>query len=824
MLAAILLLTSLGSPVDLVALERGSIISGKRYVAVEDTSLDLGRPDEPQGGNSILQSGGGKAILIQFRELRATLGWRKVRSARLEFTISGGKPELGSVKRMLLPWSEGPINSISSQIRGDTTGGRWAATQRNRRAGNEPIAWQAPGARGDLDAEAVPGATGTLDGVRFVISGLEAAVQAQLDRPTLNHGFRIEFVENVDFLSSDSTEGRPRLVLELENAERPKGADLSVILIERTPEYERYDTLGQSQVADQDGVAVPAAFNVANPDAKRWPDDGEEVTYRATVKNVGDAAAGPFEAQWLIREAPSGLTSVERSLEPGETAVIELKTPFRSSHTDHRLQPIALRLFPKGTDADRANDELEVQQAALALGFVVTEAAATRFAAEGIAWEDAIQRAVHRWNEVLSRYSRFSFAPAGSLERVRTQRLARGSTFEVDLHLDGQIVVDTDTDLMAAIARACGLVELTPPGLRAGSVAAGDVRIPPSPDRYPNILGGGETRSDALLAPTFAFPHERFIDPIADPERYPVSAGLSASDVYALNRNLGRRRGFSGDYLYDVPGSVLVTLTDPAGKRLANQEVTIYAMRNGSFAGAVALNTLRTGETGSILLPKRDAGVPAGSYTPTGHQLSANPFGRVDASGLNGAIALRAVVHGVESVAVVKLWQILDAVARSRQPLAMLSVALQVPNVPLAAAAFAVPNGAAKSDSGTVLDSITDSDPATEAPLPATWIEIDLGKEIAMGKVEVTLRTDGTPVGGYDLMVYRQGEKPEIARLFAREGDIGWSLLTRGHDSAPGTKVLRYYGLPQRARFIRLVPRLGASGFKLVDVTCTPAR
>lgn len=821
MLAAWIALTGVGFAAEPVVLERGAVIGGQRYVAVEDTCLDLTRADEPQGGNSILESGGGKSILIQFRELRATFPKQRVKAARLEFTITRGTPILGTVRRMLVPWTEGPINSVSSQIRGDATGGRWAATQRNRRAGSEPIPWQSPGARGDLDAEAVPGATGERRGDVFVISGLESAIQAQLDRPTLNHGFRLDFEERVEFLSSESTEGRPQLILELEDAAPATGADLAVVLIERTPEYERYDTRGQAETAVQDGVEVPLTFKAANADSKRWPDEGEEVTYRATVRNVGTTAAEPFEGQWFVREAPDALIASDRKLAPGESVTFELKTPFRSSHTDHRLQPISLRLFPKGSDVDRGNDELEVQQAALTLGFTLTPEAKKQFADQGVSPELALQRAVHRWNEVLCRYSRFSFAPAGALERVRIQRIAEGAEATTDLRVDGEILVTPQTNLMQEIAKACGLVEITSEGLRTGSVTGDGFPIPPAPDRFAGVLLGGETRSDALLAPSFAFPHERFYDVFADPEKFAVGAGLSATDVYALNRNLGRRRGFSGDYLYDIPGSVLVTVVDPAGKRLGNQEITLYSLRGGSFSGAAKLDTLKTGESGSILLPKRDTGVAASQYTPTGHQLLANPFGRVDPTGKNGAIALRATVHGVEAVAVLKLWQVLDAVARSRQSLAMVTVTMTVPGTALSQDSLAFAPGAAKIDGGGAADTLTDNDPATGVDLAAgSAITIDLGKEVTLGEIRVTVPSTST--GAFELLAYKAGEAKETARLFAREADLPWSMKTRGSVSGSAT-TLKYYGMPMRARYLRVVARPGAS-LRLLDLACTPGR
>lgn len=818
MLALWISLAGIGATADPVVLERGMLVGGTRYVAVEDTTLDIGRPDDPLGGSSILESGGGKVILIQFRELAAALGRKRIRSARIEFTIVRGEPKLTSARRILVPWTEGPINTIASQIRGDTTGGRWAATQRNRRSGSEAIPWQSLGARGELDAEALPAANGVREGDRYILSGLAEAIQVQLDRPGLNHGFRLEFDERVEFLSSESSEARPRLVLELEDAPRREGADLSVILISRTPEYPRYDTREPGETVEQDGVAVAVKLSAGDPNEKRWPDDGEEVTYQATVKNVGTVPAEPFEAQWFIRELPGELVSFDKKLAPGETATFNLATPFRSSHTDHRIQPIALRLFPKGEERDRANDELEVQQAALALGLTITPEAVAKFAEAGLPWEDAMQRAVHRWNEVLSRYSRYSFAPAGALERVRIQRMAVGAAAATDVNLDAEILVTPDTNLDVEIAKACGLVALNPPGLAAGSVAGDGQAFPPSIDRFAGVLGSGETRSDALLAPTFAFPHERFHDLYADPEKLDIGAGLSATDVYALNKNLGRRRGFTGDYLYDVPGSVLLTVTDPSGKRLPNQELAVYAMRGGSFSGANVFERIRTGESGSVLLPRRNPGTPPGAYTPTGHQLLPNPFGRIDVTGANGALAFRTTVHGVEGVAILKIWQVLDAAARARQPLALVTVMVHVPAVPLGEPLTL----ASVTRDGAAAPVLTDGDAATGVDLAAAPVVIDLGREVALGEITVTV--GGEARGGFDLMVHQPGEDPATARLFAREADLSWSRQSRGKPVAGGAHAMSYYGMPMRARFVRLVPRAGSSGIRLLEIKCTPGR
>lgn len=786
---------------DTVTLERGALLpSYGRYVAVEDTVLDGGEGDRPQGGASALIGGVNRPVLIQFLDLDHALGRnRKVRKATLELVFTKGTPKLKSVRRMLVPWTEGPINTVAGAIRGDDLSVRWAATYRYRRGGIDAIPWQTPGGRGDAESELIPGATGVVQGDKLVVSGLEGAVQAQLDRWYDNHGFALEFDDANDFLSSSATEGRPRLTLELESTEPQKGPDLSVALISRTPEYERFDVSGQATSAEQDGAPVPLLDGVKNANTKKWPDEGETLAYKAVVRNVGDAPAQAFEAQWLDREAGQSIVTVDKALAPGEQTELTFELPYRSSHTDHRVQPVGLRVFPKGPDANKANDFLEVQQSALNLTVRVTSAAAAKIEASGWSVADWLQDGMRSWNEVACRYSRYSFAPDGVLERVRWQKIVvSDDALPEDLMADGQVVLNDPHELNVKIAEACGLVRLTAKGLAEGGTASDGTKIPAALDRYAGLMGGGDTRVDALLAPSLPFPYDVFADAMFDPSKLESGGSLSATDVFGLNRNLGRRRGYRGDYLYDAPSSILLTVTDMSGtKRLANTDVTVYPMRNGSFDGVSPIFTLKTGEQGSILLTKRPVEVPEGFFTATGHTLTANPFGRIDPNFANGALAVKATYNGATAVGVLKLWQAIDAGARARRSVALMVLRLNVPTVALGDENVAK-GRPAKLTNGDAAAAV-DGNPATAVSIEG-WLELDLGEDRSVGEITVD---SPDAEGSFDLLVYGSGEKPEAARLYAREGDLRWTRTCR--PEANGSLV--YRGLPQKARFIRLVPK-----------------
>lgn len=795
-----------------LVLERGAVIPGYgRYVAVEDTVLDSQEGDLWQGGASALIAGKGKPVLIQFLDLQRVVGRNKrVSKATLEFVYTKGQPKLAGMRRVLVPWTEGPIVSVAGQLRGDDASVRWAATYRMRRNGIDAIPWQSGGGRGDTESEAFTEAKDSIQGDKFVITGLEGAVQRQLDRWYDNHGFAFELEGDADLLSSGATEGRPRLILELEDKAAEKGPDLSVTSIARSPEYERYDDRDATSTAAQDGAEVPVMDKVKNATAKKWPDDGEIVTYTAHIKNIGTAPAQAFEAQWLEREVGHSLVAVDKALAAGEETTVSVQIAFRGSHSDHRVQPVSLRLFPKGADANRNNDLLEIQQGALNFQFVVTPSVAEAISNQGWAVEDWVQDQLRHWNEVTCRYARYSFAPDGVLERVRAQAISVGDKQpELNLAFDAQLLIDSPDTFELKMAEAVGLVPLITPLMSGGGTTADGTPIPSALDPFPGLTHGGEIRSDALLVPTLAFPYDAFSDLFLDPDRMELVGPLAQTDVYALNRNLGRRRGFKGEYLYDVPQSLLLTLADMGGTRLPNADVTFYQMVNGTFEGVKPTFSLKSNDGGLVVLPRRDAGVAPGFYTASGHPLAPNPFGRIDYRGNNGAFLVKTSVNGVTATAVLKLWQVVDAAARARKPVAMMTLRFNVPSVPL------TEGNAAKSVKGPegALPALMDGDPKSRVAPPA-WIEIDLGEDKVIGEVAIMPTSVKDASWNFDVLVYGAKEKLDIARSYAKERNLTWSLAVRGEGGA-----LKYRGMPQKARFVRIVSKSAAQGVELGEVS-----
>lgn len=747
-------------PPTTVTLERG--VNG--YWANEDTTLDSENSAFTGGGNAILEGGPGKTILVQFKDLNHALGPnRKITKAKLVFALGRGEAKFSSIRRVLQPWTEGPFNSISQDIRSARRASRWAATWTNRRGGIDAEPWKLPGARSEEDAAPIPDAKASVTAdLNLVIEGLESVVQLQYDRWYDNHGFVLEFSEPIELLSSNASELRPKLVVETEPVEPTKGPDLSVVSITRTPEYPRYSP--EFDVVN--GIAAPKPPTGALMSTKRWPADGEMLTYEATIKNVGDAPTGTFDYQWRPQERPGPIATETKPIAPGESVKVTFQLPYRGLHSDHRTTPLSFRLFPKSADARLDNNFLEVQQSALAIRVGIEKSVAEKL---GPAWEEKLQTVLRRFNEVYLNYSRYSFAPEGAVERLRIHSfnlLEKGENLPAsDLpDADWMLRAEDSTaeeDWMRDLARAIGLV---------------DFRSPLHQDPQPGLLGG-DTRSDLPLISRFRLLFTPDPEPVIDSlvlDRYML---LSATDVGALNENTGRRRGYVGDHLYDLPDNVMVAAFDRNGKPLPNVELSFYQTENRKPSNRPTFKAT-TNASGIINLPNRPVGADPVPQTATGHTLKANLFGRIDMGGSNGEFLVETTVNGVRDVQWIKIWQLVQNFYRGQSDFSNLVLRFNVPGAPLSESAL------------------------TGAPtISAESILVDLGKEIAMGEVRVRAASLWNR-----FEIQTKGESGDFVR-FTQENQFDWSVRVRGVDGAS-----IYRGLADKVRYIRLVPRGGSTG------------
>jgi hypothetical protein len=128
-----------------------------------------------------------------------------------------------------------------------------------------------------------------------------------------------------------------------------------------------------------------------------------------------------------------------------------------------------------------------------------------------------------------------------------------------------------------------------------------------------------------------------------------TSCGPYFSDhsVLAMNTNLHYRRGYYGEYLYDLPRRCSLRVLDAWGRPLAGARLTVYQDENRELRGPPVFRR-RTDGSGRASLPNRSCART--TETETGHRLRNNPWGMVDPIGVN-ALFLIEIRHSRDGVA-----------------------------------------------------------------------------------------------------------------------------------------------------------------------------
>ncbi len=443
-----------------------------------------------------------------------------------------------------------------------------------------------------------------------------------LDSPLDNNGFLLQFKAPVSFFSAEAPRSRPKLVLELADAAPASGPDLAVTFIERKENFDRYDHEGGAKTEAQDGAPVSVLDHALNDTAQKWPSEGAEVIYVAHVKNLGSAASGGFSVQPYVDEKPSGPAQAGQALQPGEEALFPLRVPFKNNDLDHRLYPVAFRVNPSSVDNSGPDKGLEIQQDALAIGVSVEKSFYDHAASQG-GFEKWIQGQVSLLNDVYFPYSRFSFAKDGVLERVRIDHIEivpDGSLqgAKPNLAYDAQLEFPaTDTADLAAISNSVDvpllkrlLVQLGDVDFSAVTFPAGDPRLAAVgkdgtvpcglEDLYPGIMGGGDTRDDAPIPLSLSIPYQPVQDEVMTQAGLQSTDLLSASSVSEFTTDMGKRRGFLGDFLYDTPPLAMVSVLDYTGNPVSKAQLTFYQMAGGQFSASSRAFSLTTNEDGVV--------------------------------------------------------------------------------------------------------------------------------------------------------------------------------------------------------------------------------
>lgn len=723
----------------LIEISRGS----RGDFDVADTTLSSTEPDRSFGGDQTLAGGPQKAILIRFGALRRAVSANQpILEASLRLTLAGGGPaKLASVSVVKVPWGEGPGNSLRSALSapGKVVAPLLAATWRERRG--QRIPWQRAGASGTGDAVVVPNVKFQADADTLTLTGLEKAVAEMRDRPEENYGFLLNFETAVEFSSSEASRGRPVLAVKVGGPVVPTGADLAVDSIVRTA-----------------------------------PD-----TITATIVNIGDAPSAAFSTVWSVDERVGSIRDGGKSLPPGGTTTVTLQDSG-ATQPDGRLHPITLTVTPETPDADPTNNAATFQASGQTLSVGLSPEFAAAIGGRPASW---LSNLASELNDSVFPYSRFSFAPEGTIARVNLVPASAGADLAVGLRpglspreaASRQILI-----AMGAPDFASQNLELKTPD---GRSLATDV--------FAGLSGYGDTRNESSLPGSLALPYAPFSSPIFDVNPLVPSGLLSSTDVAALNAKLAGTTP-------TVPKTSLLRVQDLAGRPIAAQELGFFPVADGKVAEEAAFK-VSSGTTGTVILPSQDA------------------TGPLWADGRPTTYAIRAVRFGVTDWTTLKKWQLLDA-ARRGTGAAFFELRFNLPGSALDTAvnlaAGKLPNDLAGS-LPIELQKATDGNPATALKLGGekSWVEIDLGKDRTLG--EIRIAPGASFWDKFDIVGYGTGQTAADGTLLAREIDWNWTNRLRSEGGA-----VPYRGFIARVRYLRLVNRGSKTG-ELAEIAAIPA-
>lgn len=415
--------------------------------------------------------------------------------------------------------------------------------------------------------------------------------------------------------------------------ESPSTPDLIVLAIERTPRYPKYHPRYQNFVFDEGFAKQEASFvtGLEDAQAQRWPKAGDEVTFTASVFNRGNVGLADFVVRWRL-DGREVHRSEEQALGPGKT----LRTMWTWRWTPERHVVEAEAAW--GGDATPRTNRLARATDALELLFLVEEGYRLRFAARtprvkrpatasAAKW---IHHHVGRFNAMFEErhcktriaVGRLDYIADGAPDlpaavvrtfdgRFPTRFTATGSDWRLGGSGYYRPAVDIDCGFLHELGHQLGLIDLYRLNL----------------ERSQNKVTGTLYRwGDGLMC-----------------NCAPILSEFSAR---ALDAWHGHRRGYYGQYLYDLPETVVVRLLGPDGKPLARRPVRVYQKIMVPGKGEQLCPKPRvTGATdgkGELVLPNVPVDRSRAKPVATGNVLRPNPWGHVACVAFNGLFLVEA--------------------------------------------------------------------------------------------------------------------------------------------------------------------------------------
>lgn len=738
---------------------------------VEDTTLDQGSPKDSGGGFYVLSGGKNRTILVRFGGISQLIGANvKVLDAKLVLTkASHGAPVLTGCSAVGQAWGEGPSLTISGQLAKLGTAssvpistpslaraGWGAANWQTARSGVKGADWAQPGA-GGFPAVRVSGKD-EADGT-YEIDGLGPQVQTWLNHPWTNHGLALQFSTDSMFDSSEAPGLGPMLVVRYEElpaqakAEARQAADLVV----------------ESLVKGDDG-------------------------WTATVVNTGSKPSTPTQLNVSVDGAPSDPLAIGPVAAGASVKLAFAAGP--SAKDDARVGSVTASVA-----GDSADDRWGSASNAGG-GFPV---------AFSLSASDPLASAKAMWlvsevNAALDR-SRFSFAPAGCMERIAW--VPQGTPGSAEVKLDPEVfesAANGDQASLAtawrAILAAAGATDFRSESIEGGPIAGGDGTAAASKEFFggatilENGLLGGSRTYDGGLPTALTIPTQAYRVGYMKTAATKPFGPLGAATIGELNQLAGKQGdaraktidGFAADF----PRVVLMRVMDQLGSPLKSLDLSFYRLVDGK-AGPQPEFSLNSDGTGSCIL--NNVPVASGSSVQ-------NPFG-TRLLGSNGAFLVQAKQGTTSAWSFLSAATLMEEYYRGSQSAGFADLRFALPQAP-------IQTGTDFAKDADVTSSGSTGEPSAPWSVQAAgtgdgWLQLDLHRDRVLGQIEIVF--DGIPTcSRFKVLVYNTGQSAKDAAVWADEPDLAWTIANRGRPLGNGRYAVSWFGPIFPGRFIRIVP------------------
>jgi len=426
-------------------------------------------------------------------------------------------------------------------------------------------------------------------------------------------------------------------------------SDIEVLYIERTPKYDRYSVAYKTETITDTEEFIESTYRRAtgleygqDANTKRNPEQGEQVYFIAHVKNRGNAPVSNIPYRWILDgvEIESGIYS--ETAAPGEN--IQISIPWSWDQSRHTIE---IRIDAQN-DATPSNNSLIDYTDAHAFALLIWESYDRQWTERTVRYPSSKTKYFSEWLQNAAKTMNNLLDQAGSQERIRIDYLGivpdgtPGFSEYEKLSYDGYWPAEDGVyDTLAPIPHDP------------------DVRDHPEYDADLDVEFGliHEWGHQIGLIDIYQLNLESNQNEVNGESYRSISGVMNTHEIHffsifsinALNSWQGKRRGYYGQYLYNIPAQNNLVFYDRHANPLTDAHISVYQKMVTSTGVRIPNSAKFSGTTdslGTFALPNVPITPSKAPVSFIGDELHSNPFGYVDVIGRNGTFLIKIEYNG----------------------------------------------------------------------------------------------------------------------------------------------------------------------------------